>query len=448
MHSVAKKLFIKTFGCQMNVYDSQRVEEMLLVHGYGVTENPDEADLLIMNTCHIRERSDAKVFSWLGKFRIIKNAREREGKETAIVLMGCVAQALGEKIIKRAPYVDIVMGPQEYHRLPEMLIRKEQAVAISKDTDAKFSGIGTARRVSSVSALLSVQEGCDKFCHYCVVPYTRGREYSRSVAAVVDEAQSLAGNGVRELILLGQNVSAYHGGDKKGTLASLLYKVAEIPGIMRIRYLTSHPCDIKDDLIGAHKDIPKLMPFLHLPIQSGSDNILKLMNRKYTVEKYIEIIESFRSAVPEVVFSSDFIVGFPGEEDKDFEDTMDLVRRIGYAQAFSFKYSPREGTPAAGRDQLEERIKDERLQILQALLYEQQESYNKTMVGRTIQVLAEKCGRHVGQMHGRSQYLQSVHFDGSADLVGTIIDVPITDASHNSLTGEICTDNTILSSSW
>jgi tRNA-2-methylthio-N6-dimethylallyladenosine synthase len=443
--SVSKKLYIKTYGCQMNVYDSARMADVLAPLGFTQVAAPDGADMVILNTCHIREKAEDKVFSDLGRLRPLKTARTDCGEGMIIAVAGCVAQAEGAEIMRRAPYVDIVFGPQTYHRLPEMVARASRAAGTGiLETDfpaeAKFDFLPSESRAPGVSAFLSIQEGCDKFCTFCVVPYTRGAEYSRSAASVLVEARRLIGAGARELTLLGQNVNAYHGDALDGGiwgLGRLVRALAEIPGLERIRYTTSHPRDVDDELIQAHGDVPQLMPLLHLPVQSGSDRILAEMNRKHTADDYRRVIERFRAMRPDMAFSSDFIVGFPGESDAEFRQTMKLVEDIGYASAFSFRYSPRPGTPAAV---MENAVPDEeaqtRLLELQDVLELQQRRFNDGMIGRVLPVLFEKPGRHGGQLIGRSPY-QGVHAHAEAHLIGTIQPVRIVGATLNSLAGDL-----------
>ncbi|WP_408887063.1 tRNA (N6-isopentenyl adenosine(37)-C2)-methylthiotransferase MiaB [Kozakia baliensis] len=442
-------LHVITWGCQMNVYDSARMTDVLRPLGYAPVDAPEAADMVILNTCHIRERAAEKVFSELGRLRKIGEERKAAGLgKTVIAVAGCVAQAEGEEILARAPYVDIVLGPQTYHRLPEMVARAARAGGAVIDTDfpveTKFDFLPNAaapQTEGNLTAFLTIQEGCDKFCSFCVVPYTRGAETSRSVASVMAEAQRMAASGVREITLLGQNVNAYHGDDGEGgsaTLAGLAENLALIPGLERIRYTTSHPRDVDQSLIDAHRDNAALMPFLHLPVQSGSDKILKAMNRGHTAQEYREVVRRLREARPDLALSSDFIVGHPGETEEDFEATMHLIRDIGFAQAFSFKYSPRPGTPAAGQPfQVDEAVKDERLQKLQALLREQQDAFNADMVGRTLPVLFTGRGRKPGQLSGRSPYLQPVHVEGPDELIGQIAQVAITQRLTNSLAGTL-----------
>jgi tRNA-2-methylthio-N6-dimethylallyladenosine synthase len=439
-----RKVFIKTYGCQMNVYDSDRMTDALGREGYVPTDDPEDADLLLLNTCHIREKAAEKVYSELGRIRMLKHSRGESGRELLVGVAGCVAQAEGEEIIRRAPVVDLVIGPQTYHRLPEAIARVrrgEKVVETEFAIEDKFETLPPAGRhtiaARGVTAFLTVQEGCDKFCTFCVVPYTRGSEVSRPVAQIVDEAQRLAEAGVREITLLGQNVNAWHGtGDDSGQwgLGRLLHRLAAIDGLERLRYTTSHPRDMDDALIAAHRDIDKLMPYLHLPVQAGSDRILKAMNRRHTTDDYLRLVERIRTARPDLALSGDFIVGFPGETDADFEATLQLIGDVGYAQAFSFKYSPRPGTPGAERtDQIEESVKSERLHRLQALLSDQQAAFARDCVGRDIDLLLEKPGRHPGQLIGRSPWLQPVIVDANSSQIGDIIAVRITRAGPNAL---------------
>ncbi len=437
-----KRLFIKTYGCQMNVYDSERMADVLRPLGYAATGTVEDADFVILNTCHIREKAAEKVYSELGKLRQMKEARD--GAMT-IAVAGCVAQAEGEEIMKRQPAVDLVVGPQAYHQLPELLTRTARARGERIGADFapvdKFDALPTTRGVEGVTAFLTVQEGCDKFCTFCVVPYTRGAEWSRPVDAVLAEARELAARGVREVTLLGQNVNAYNGEEPDGassSLARLAFALAEIPGLDRIRYTTSHPNDFTDELIAAHRDLPQLMPWLHLPVQSGSDRILRLMNRKHGRQKYLDLVDRIRAARPDIAMSGDFIVGFPGESDADFEQTMDLVRRVTYASAFSFMYSPRPGTPAATMAaQVPDEVARERLHALQALLTEQQVAFNASRAGMTVPVLFERKGRHGAQAIGRSPWLQSVHVEDADHLIGQIVSVEIERGQQNSLTGRL-----------
>ena len=441
-----KRLFIKTYGCQMNVYDSERMADVLRPLGYATTDAAEDADFVILNTCHIREKAAEKVYSELGKMREIKDRRAAAGQGTmTLAVAGCVAQAEGEEIMRRQPAVDLVVGPQAYHQLPDLLTRTARARGEGIGADFapvdKFDALPAARGGDGVTAFLTVQEGCDKFCSFCVVPYTRGAEWSRPVVDVLAEARELTARGVREVTLLGQNVNAYDGDGPDGapsTLARLAYALADIPGLDRIRYTTSHPNDMSDDLIAAHGDLEALMPWLHLPVQSGSDRILRAMNRKHGRSKYFDLIDRIRAARPDIALSGDFIVGFPGETDADFEQTMDLVRRVRYASAFSFMYSPRPGTPASGMaGQVPAPVARERLHALQTLLWEQQTAFNAAMAGRTIDVLFEKKGRHGGQAIGRSPWLQSVHVDDADQLIGRIVPVVIESGQQNSLKGRL-----------
>lgn len=440
-----KTYFLKTFGCQMNVYDSERMAEALARDGYRETADLAGADLVILNTCHIREKAAEKVYSELGRIRDIKTARAENGKSTVIAVAGCVAQAEGPEITARQPAVDLVIGPQSYHRLPELITRttieRSHIVETEFPGDEKFARMKAPRRVSSPSAFLTIQEGCDKFCTFCVVPYTRGAEYSRSVAKIEAEARELAAAGAKELVLLGQNVNAYHGegtGGRTASLADLIRALARIDGIERIRYMTSHPRDMSDDLIAAHVEVPQLMPFLHLPVQSGSDRILAKMNRKHSVAEYVDLIARVRKARPDIALSSDFIVGFPGESDQDAEDTIALIEAIGFAQAFSFKYSPRPGTPAAGHDeQVDDAVKSERLLRLQAVLDAQQVNFNARSLGGIVPVLFERKGREPGEFVGRTPYLQLVHAAGEGDLIGRTANVAVNETRRSSLSGVI-----------
>jgi tRNA-2-methylthio-N6-dimethylallyladenosine synthase len=432
-----KRLYIKTYGCQMNVYDSERMADLLRPLGYCATETPEGADLVVLNTCHIREKAAEKVYSELGRLKPLKAARAREGGAMIIAVAGCVAQAEGAEIMTRQPAVDLVIGPQSYHRLPELIARTHRAsgerLAADFAAQEKFDALPDERAVSGVSAFLTVQEGCDKFCSFCVVPYTRGAEYSRPAAAIVAEAERLAAKGVREITLLGQNVNAYAGG-----LSPLIRALAKIEGLDRIRYTTSHPRDMDEDLIAAHAEVEALMPYLHLPVQAGSDRVLKAMNRGHTADAYLRLVERVRAARPDMALSGDFIVGFPGETEADFQATLALVREARYAGAFSFKYSRRPGTPgAAMQGQVAEAEKDDRLQRLQALLAAQQAAFNASCVGRTLPVLFEKPGRHPGQIIGRSPYLQGVHVTAPQSLIGRIAAVAITRAERNSLAGAL-----------
>jgi tRNA-2-methylthio-N6-dimethylallyladenosine synthase len=440
-----RRAFIKSYGCQMNVYDSERMGDILALEGYDLADSAEAADLVLLNTCHIRERASEKVFSELGRLRALKEARGAEGGEMLIGVAGCVAQAEGREIMRRQSAVDLVLGPQSYHRLPDLLRRARKARIADTDfpVEDKFAnlpGLSERRiRERGVSAFVTVQEGCDKFCTFCVVPYTRGAEFSRPVAQVLADVVELARAGVREVTLLGQNVNAYHGEDERGRICSLgvlIRRLAEIPGIARLRYTTSHPADMDDDLIAAHRHVPALMSYLHLPLQSGSDRVLAAMNRKHSAAHYLEIVGKVRAARPDIALSSDFIVGFPGESGADFEATLAMIRAVGYAGAFSFKYSRRPGTPGAERqDQIDEAVKEERLSRLQALLEEQRQAFNVACIGRTVDVLIEKKGRHAGQIAGRTPYLQAVHLDAPEDLIGEIVPVEIVAAGPNSLSG-------------
>ena len=437
-----KKLFIKTYGCQMNVYDSERMAEALAGSGYAQTDSADDADMILLNTCHIREKAAEKVYSELGRFKGLK----AEKPDLKIGVAGCVAQAEGEEIVRRQPMVDLVVGPQSYHRLPE-LEAKTRSGKRALDTDFpeedKFAHLAARPKAKRApAAFLTVQEGCDKFCAFCVVPYTRGAEVSRPAPRVLDEARDLVERGVAEITLLGQNVNAYHGAGpgEDWTLARLIRALAKIDGLERIRYTTSHPNDMDDDLIAAHGEVDKLMPYLHLPVQSGSDKVLKAMNRKHTAESYLRLIERIRAARPDILISGDFIVGFPGEEEADFADTLALVEAVEYGQCYSFKYSERPGTPAAERAQVEEDVKSERLQRLQALLTSQQRAVQDRMVGRQVPVLFEKTGRLPGQVVGKSGHLHAVYAEGSDSLIGRIAQVRVTGSSSNSLSGQIVSD--------
>ncbi|HTW52676.1 MAG TPA: tRNA (N6-isopentenyl adenosine(37)-C2)-methylthiotransferase MiaB [Stellaceae bacterium] len=439
-----KRLFIKTYGCQMNVYDSARMAELVAPLGYVPTETPDGADLVILNTCHIREKAAEKVFSELGGIRGLKRAKERRGQRMLVAVAGCVAQAEGKEIMRRAPFVDMVFGPQTYHRLPEMVAWATRDGGGVLDTsfpaEPKFDRLPTSRGAQGASAFLSIQEGCDKFCTFCVVPYTRGAEFSRPAAQIIEEAERLVAAGACEITLLGQNVNAYHGAAPEGgvwRLADLLHALARLRGIERLRYTTSHPRDVDEGLIAAHRDVAQVMPFLHLPVQSGSDRVLAAMNRRHTADDYRRTVEKLRQAREDLALSSDFIVGYPGESELDFRATLDLVAEIGFAQSFSFKYSPRPGTPAASEKQVPEAVKTVRLAELQALLQQQQRAFNAAAVGTTMPVLFEKPGRHKGQLVGRSPYLQPVHSDAAPEMVGRIVPVRIVGALSNSLSGAI-----------
>src|SRR5690625_4582997 len=431
--ATARKLFIKTYGCQMNVYDSQRMADTLAPLGYQQSAGPEEADLILLNTCHIREKASEKVFSELGRLRLLQEAAAAQGRRLLIGVAGCVAQAEGEEIVRRAPQVDLVVGPQTYHRLPDLVTRAlggeagRGLVDTEFPSESKFDFLPEEASPSGPAAFLSVQEGCDKFCSFCVVPYTRGAEVSRPVMDLVAEAQRLVNAGTLEITLLGQNVNAYHGEGPDGRewgLGRLLHRLAEIPGLERLRYTTSHPRDVDDELIAAHRNLDKLMPFLHLPVQSGSDRILAAMNRKHDSAFYHRIIERLRTAQPDLALSSDFIVGFPSESDQDFAATLRLVTEIGYAQAYSFKYSPRPGTPAASAGAaVPEEVKDERLAMLQQLLNEQQTAFNRATVGKKMELLLERPGKHPGQLIGRSPWMQSVVVQAPQRLLDKTIEV-------------------------
>ena len=443
---MAKNLFIKTYGCQMNVYDSDRMADVLAPLGYAPSGEAESADMVIVNTCHIRERASEKVYSELGRLRKWKERRTAEGKDARIAVAGCVAQAEGEEISRRAPWVDMVVGPQAYHRLPELISRIDPAsrgAAVDTDfpVEDKFDFLPEEHAPRGPAAFLSVQEGCDKFCSFCVVPYTRGAEFSRPAAGVIAEAERLVAAGTVELTLLGQNVNAWRGeapGGGTWNFARLLRALAGIEGLARIRYTTSHPLDMDDDLIRAHAELPELMPYLHLPVQSGSDRILAAMNRRHTRDDYRRIIGKLRDARPDIAVSGDFIVGFPGETDRDFADTINLIADIGYASAYSFKYSPRPGTPAASLDtQVEERVKAERLASLQQVTDSQQLAFNKGKVGATMEVLVERPAGRSGQRAGRSPWMQAVHFPEQSGEIGDIMPFKITEAHQNSLSGEL-----------
>lgn len=446
MATESRRHHIKTFGCQMNVYDSERISDVLSGLQSEPTALPADAELIILNTCHIREKAAEKVYSELGRLRQIKAERAARGETTMIAVAGCVAQAEGQEIIARAPVVDLVVGPQSYHRLPELMakVRDEQRSVVDTEfpDEDKFAHLPErpviARRAS---AFVTVQEGCDKFCTFCVVPYTRGVEYSRPVGDLVAETERLVDQGVREITLLGQNVNAYHGEGPDGsswTLAKLLHRLAEMDGLMRLRYTTSHPRDMDDDLINAHGELDRLMPYLHLPFQAGSNRILAAMNRKHDTDDYRHIVDRLRAVRPDIALSTDIIVGFPGEADREFQETMALVREVGFAEAYSFKYSPRPGTPASTMtDQVPDDVKDVRLQELQALLREQKTDFNMSCVGTTMPVLFEKPGRLADQMVGRSPYLQPVHAYVSDAAVGEVLEVEIKGAGPNSLEGKI-----------
>ena len=435
-----KRLHVITWGCQMNVYDSLRMADVLAPLGYAPTDTVADADMVILNTCHIRERAADKVFSELGRLREVKEARALAGQSTILAVAGCVAQAEGAEIAARAPYVDLVLGPQTYHRLPELVARASRAGGVVIDTDfpaeAKFDHLPEAAAPQGVTAFLTIQEGCDKFCSFCVVPYTRGAEFSRPPAAILAEARRMVAQGAREITLLGQNVNAWAADD--WSFSRLLGAVAALPGLLRLRYTTSHPLEMTDDLIAAHRDLPHLMPFLHLPVQSGSDRVLAAMNRRHTAADYLRIIGRLRAARPDLALSSDFIVGHPGETDADFAATLALVREVRFAQAFSFVYSARPGTPAAGApNPVPQVVRDARLQELLALLREQQGAFNLATLGQALPVLFTGPGRRPGQMSGRTPYLQPVHIDGSTALIGTERMVTIQHASPTSLSGTL-----------
>jgi tRNA-2-methylthio-N6-dimethylallyladenosine synthase len=443
-----RKLHIKSYGCQMNVYDAQRMVDTLAPEGFVETASVDDADLVILNTCHIREKASEKVYSELGRLRVAKDVAAADGRRMNIVVAGCVAQAEGNEIIRRAPVVDVVVGPQSYHHLPQLLARAKaggRALETEFPVADKFGFLPppkpAAIRARGISSFVTVQEGCDKFCTFCVVPYTRGSEVSRPVARIVDDIKRLADNGVREITLIGQNVNAYHGDGPDGRpwpLGTLLRHLADIPGIERLRYSTSHPCDVEDTLIEAHRDLPQLMPFVHLPVQSGSDRILAAMNRKHTAEEYRRVIDRFRGARQDIAFTSDFIVGFPGESDEDFAATLALVTQIGYAGAYSFKYSPRPGTPAADmQETVPTAVMDERLVRLQELIDSQQSAFNTATIGATVDVLFERAARNPGQIVGRTAYLQPAHVMASEDIIGQVLPVRIDSLERYSLLGSL-----------
>ncbi|MGY3584719.1 tRNA-2-methylthio-N6-dimethylallyladenosine synthase [Bradyrhizobium sp. USDA 4341] len=443
-----RKLHIKSYGCQMNVYDAQRMVDTLAGEGFVETASAEDADLVILNTCHIREKASEKVYSELGRLRVAKDEAARQGREMKIAVAGCVAQAEGAEIIHRAPTVDIVVGPQSYHHLPALLKRAQEngrALETEFPVEDKFSFLPQPKpdaiRARGISAFVTVQEGCDKFCTFCVVPYTRGAEVSRPVAKIIDDVKQLADNGVREFTLIGQNVNAYHGEGPDGRawpLGKLLQRLAEIPSVTRLRYSTSHPRDVDDDLIAAHRDLPELMPFVHLPVQSGADRILAAMNRKHTADDYRRVIDRFRAARQDIAFSSDFIVGFPGETAEEFSATLALVTQIGYAAAYSFKYSPRPGTPAAEmRETVSAAEMDERLGRLQELIDSQQSAFNRAAIGTTVDVLFERAARNPGQIVGRTAYLQPAHVMASPDIIGKVLPVRIDSLERYSLIGEL-----------
>ena len=445
-----RKLHIKSYGCQMNVYDAQRMVDTLAGEGFVETASAEDADLVILNTCHIREKASEKVYSELGRLRAMKEEAALSGREVNIAVAGCVAQAEGEEIIRRAPVVDVVVGPQSYHHLPQLLARARRdgrALETEFPVEDKFGFLPPPKpdaiRARGISAFVTVQEGCDKFCTFCVVPYTRGAEVSRPVAKIIDDVKRLVDNGVRELTLIGQNVNAYHGEGPDGRswpLGRLLDRLAEIPGVLRLRYSTSHPLDVEDSLIEAHRDNPALMPFVHLPVQSGSDRILAAMNRRHTAGEYLEVIERFRRVRQDIAFSSDFIVGFPGETGEDFAATLALVTQIGYAAAYSFKYSPRPGTPAADmRETVSQPEMDERLERLQQLIDSQQSAFNLAAIGTTIDVLFERPARKEGQIVGRTAYLQPAHVMASPDIIGKVLPVRVESLERYSLLDHLAT---------
>ena len=440
-----KRVFIKTFGCQMNAYDSERMAEALAVQGYVEDQSAEDADLIVLNTCHIREKAAEKVYSELGRMRDVKNQRASEGKETIIAVAGCVAQAEGAEITARAPTVDVVVGPQSYHRLPDLVAtastERRQVIDTEFPDEDKFGRLPRRSAPRSAAAFITVQEGCDKFCTFCVVPYTRGMEFSRPVVYVTDEARRLVEGGVRELTLLGQNVNAYHGEGPDGrpwSLAMLLRHLASIEGLERLRYTTSHPRDMTDDLIEEHCANAKLMPYVHLPFQAGSDRVLAAMNRKHTAGDYLALVERIRRARPDIALSTDIIVGFPGETEREFEQTLEIVRRVGFAQAYSFKYSARPGTPASTiGGAVPEHVRTDRLRRLQQLLNSQQSAFNTGCVGKIFPVLFERLGRRAGQLVGRSPYLQAVHADADRSFLGRILPVEISAATATSLAGVV-----------
>jgi tRNA-2-methylthio-N6-dimethylallyladenosine synthase len=442
------RAFIKSFGCQMNVYDAERMGDLAAEAGYREAIGVEDADLIVLNTCHIRERASQKMYSELGKLRELKDERGREGRRMILVVAGCVAQAEGAEILRRQPAVDVVVGPQSYHRLPE-LWREARVRPGVVDTEFpaedKFSRLPAPRvdaiRRRGVTAFVTVQEGCDKFCSFCVVPYTRGAESSRPLADVLDEIARLADAGVREVTLLGQNVNAYHALGARGQaigLADLIHAAASVPGIRRVRYMTSHPSDMSEDLIQAHRDIPELAPYLHLPVQSGCDSVLKSMNRRHRVADYLEIVARVRATRPDIAFSSDFIVGYPGESDADFDQTLAFVRAVGFASSYAFKYSPRPGTPAAEMaGQIDESVKARRLAALQDLIEDQRQAFNRASVGQRLEVLFEKPGRNEGQVIGRSPTMQSVFAEGPQSLIGELMQVEMIAVEPRSLRGRI-----------
>ena len=437
-----KRLYLKTFGCQMNVYDSERMIDLMAPHGFVLSEEPDNSELIILNTCHIREKAAEKVYSDLGRLVPLKRKSISEGKNLKIVVAGCVAQAEGEEIIKRQPAVDIVVGPQTYHKLPELLFNNlkssRSVVATEFPTESKFDDLLIDKINDNPTSFVSVQEGCDKFCSFCVVPYTRGAEYSRPVQDIIKEINILVSKGAKEICLLGQNVNAYHGlmGKKSWSLSRLIKEIAEIENLKRIRYTTSHPADMTQDLVDAHGQIEQLMPYLHLPIQSGDDLILKAMNRNYKVEDYISIINRLRLVRPDIALSSDFIVGFPGESEQAFKNTLNLIEAVEFSQSYSFKYSRRPGTPASiMQGQIEEKLKLERLLVLQEVLNSQQLNFNKSFVNTKMEILLERKGRKDNQLVGRTPYMQATHIENNASSIGEIVEVMIDGATKNSLKG-------------
>jgi len=443
-----RKLHIKSYGCQMNVYDAQRMVDTLAPEGFTETASAEDADLVILNTCHIREKASEKVYSELGRLRVVKDDAARHGRSMQIAVAGCVAQAEGQEIIRRAPAVDVVVGPQSYHHLPQLLARAVshgRALETEFPVEDKFGLLAPPKpeaiRARGISSFVTVQEGCDKFCTFCVVPYTRGVEVSRAVERILDDVRRLADHGVREITLIGQNVNAYHGEGPDGrtwTLGRLLHRLAELPGIARLRYSTSHPRDVDDSLIAAHRDLAALMPFVHLPVQSGSDRILAAMNRKHTARDYRKVIDRFRAVRQDIAFSSDFIVGFPGESEEDFAATLALVTQIGYAGAYSFKYSPRPGTPAAYMlDTVSAAEMDERLVRLQELIDSQQSAFNRAAIGNTVDVLFERAARNPGQIVGRTAHLQPAHVMAEPDIIGQVLPVTVQSLERYSLLGEL-----------
>ena len=438
-----KKIFIKSYGCQMNVYDSERMYELMKPHGYKISQNYEESDLIILNTCHIREKAAEKIYSELGRIAPFKKNSNKKGKQLNIVVAGCVAQAEGKEIIRRQPIVDIVVGPQTYHRLPEILNRLSNRQRKIVDTEFpienKFDELKKIRINKNAVAFLSIQEGCDKFCSFCVVPYTRGAEYSRPVLDIISEAKNLIHQGAKEICLLGQNVNAYHGlyKNRSMTLSELIMEIANLSGVKRIRYMTSHPADMSEDLIVTHGKVDILMPYLHLPVQSGDNNVLEFMNRKYTAESYIKIINKLRNVREDMAFSSDFIVGFPGETKDAFNNTLNLVKEVNYCQAYSFKYSRRPGTPGSLlKGQVAENIKEERLSELQSILNEQQFNFNRRFIGKSFDVLLERVGKKDNQLVGKSPYMQAIHVITKNYKIGDIVNINILSADKNSLEGK------------